>query len=349
MTHRPRLKKWLFALLKLVVLGLLVWFLRSTLQTGFDQLRGHKWEVHLPWLVFAGFCYVLGLMPVAVFWHRVLLATGQQVGLFETVRAWWLSQIAKYVPGKAMVLVVRTGMLRSPNVETTVVAASVFVETLTMMAAGSLLSFVIVVTVHWHELLDLLRTVHSWNDLVRISSNHTLITAVAALGMFVGTALPTWPPMMKFIAKILGVGKLNPSAADKLGRVPYRVLAMGWLTIGCGWLLQGLGLWATLRSLGVDVPISKLPMNTAVVAMSAVAGFLSFIPGGAGVREVVQTELMVGDYGQGPALVAAIILRLVMVVAELIVSTILYPLGPHRFRHKLGGHKDPPTKSAAEG
>ena len=70
--------------------------------------------------------------------------------------------------------------------------------------------------------------------------------------------------------------------------------------------------------------------------MSSVAGFLSFIPGGAGVREIVQTELMVPYYGQGPALVASIIFRLVMLVAEVALSSILYLMGPRGLRHKLG-------------
>jgi uncharacterized membrane protein YbhN (UPF0104 family) len=346
--HRPRWQKWLFVVVKLLVLGLLVWFLRDMLTKAVAQLREHTWQIRPAWLVLAGVCYVVGITPSAVFWNRVMRAAGQDVGMFETIRAAWVSQIIKYIPGKAMVLVVRTGMLRNPKIETTVVAASVFVETLTMMAVGSLLSLVILVTHNWQELAALLNTVYSFGDLLALAKHNTVIAVVAAFGMFIGMALPTWPPLMKLLVKLMGVGRFNPGAADKLGRVPYRVLAGGWLIIAAGWFVQGLGLWATLRSLDVPAPLSDVPMNTAAVAMGTVAGFLSFIPGGAGVRELVQTELMVGSYGQGPALVATIIWRLVMLVAEVIVSSILYVLGPRGLRHKLGG-RPVPTATTAEG
>src|SRR5690606_4091488 len=212
-------------------------------------------------------CYIAGLTPVALFWYQVLRATRQEVGLFETIRAWWVSQIVKYIPGKAMVLVVRTGMLRHPKLETTVVAASAFVETLTMMAVGSLMAFLIIVSANWANLSALLSTVNDWDDIVRLSRNRTVVTAVAALGMFVATGLPTWPPMMKLLVKMLGVGRFNPAAAEKLGSVAYRVLLGGWLLAAVGWVLQGLGLWATLQALDVHPPLADLPMNIATVAM----------------------------------------------------------------------------------
>lgn len=341
MHHRPRWKKWLFAVVKLAVLALLVWFLRDMLSKAIADLRKHKWELHPAWLLLAGAGYILGLMPVAVFWNRVMRGAGQEVSLSDTIRAWWVSQIVKYIPGKAMVLVVRTGMLRHPQVETTVVAASVFVETLVMMAVGSLVSFVVLTATHRQELASLLGSVHSQADLLALFQNRVLIAVVAAFGMFVALGLPTYPPILKMLVKLLGVGKFNPTAADKLGAVPLGVFLNGWLMIAAGWFLQGFGLWATLHGVGVDAPISDVPQNTAAVAMSCVAGFLSFIPGGAGVRELVQTELLVGDYGQGPALVATIVWRLVMLVAEVLISSILYVLGPRHFRHKLGGEPKP--------
>lgn len=338
MPQRPHWKKWLFALIKLAVLLLLVWFLRATLRTAFAQLREHPWHVQPAWLLLAGCCYVLGQMPVPVFWCYLMRSVGQPVGMFETIRAWWVGQIGKYIPGKALVLVLRTGLLRSHRLENTVVIASVFTETLTAMAVGSLIAFVVLLIAKAAELLELAGQVGSLGDCLRLFENSSFLTVFAALAMFVGTALPTWPPNMKFLIKLLGVHKINATAADKMGSVPYRVLLAGWLMIGCGWFVQGLGLWAVLRSLDYTTgPPTSLALHTATVAMSAVAGFLSFIPGGAGVREAVLTELLVTDYGSGPALVTALIWRLVMLVAEALLSCILYFLGPRTLRHKLGG------------
>ena len=36
----------------------------------------------------------------------------------------------------------------------------------------------------------------------------------------------------------------------KIGRIGMRAIAIGWVTISLGWLLQGMSLWATLRAMG---------------------------------------------------------------------------------------------------
>jgi hypothetical protein len=55
-----------------------------------------------------------------------------------------------------------------------------------------------------------------------------------------------------------------------------------------------------------------------------VAGFLSQIPGGLAVREWVSGELMVPQYGEAIGMISAVVFRLVLLVSELVISTILY-------------------------
>jgi uncharacterized membrane protein YbhN (UPF0104 family) len=88
-----------------------------------------------------------------------------------------------------------------------------------------------------------------------------------------------------------------------------------------------------LRALGVAEasPIAQLPLHTAAVTLATVTGFVSFVPGGAVVREAVLTELMIPHLGGAVALLSAILLRLVWLVAELVISGILYAF--HRRSH----------------
>jgi uncharacterized membrane protein YbhN (UPF0104 family) len=108
----------------------------------------------------------------------------------------------------------------------------------------------------------------------------------------------------------------------------YRLLAIGWPLAIVGWLLLGLSLWATLRGLGLNglEPLGLLPLYVAAVSLATVAGFLSLIPGGALVREFVLLELLVLLPGVDPAtaLLGAVLLRLIWLVAELLISGILY-------------------------
>ncbi len=56
---------------------------------------------------------------------------------FRNMLAFFASQLGKYVPGKAMVVVIRTDMVRGDQVKTAPAAASVFVETLTWLFVGA--------------------------------------------------------------------------------------------------------------------------------------------------------------------------------------------------------------------
>jgi uncharacterized membrane protein YbhN (UPF0104 family) len=226
------------------------------------------------------------------------------------VRAYYISQLGKYVPGKWMVILLRRVLLRDPKVEHTVVAASVFFETFTMLAVGSAISMLVLLI--WH-------------------TSQTLLIAAAA-GSVVLLGAPTIPFLFEFLLRTLGVTRLNPTAGKKFRRIKWSMLLAGWFSISIGWLLQGASLWATLRGLGATEsgPFTELSLHTAAVALSVVAGFLSQIPGGLAVREWVSAQLIQPMYGESVAIVSAIFYRLVLVVSELSISIILYVAGWRR-------------------
>jgi uncharacterized membrane protein YbhN (UPF0104 family) len=216
--------------------------------------------------------------------------------------------------------------------------ATVFMETLASMAVASLVSLVILSVDRAAVLWAAATALASRGDIAAFLQNRSVILVLAAGGMFVATALPIWPPVMSFLVRLMGIGKLNPAAADKLARVPRGLFFAGCALMAVGWMLHGLGLWATLRAIGEEGwPPRQLGVDIVAVAMGTVAGFLSFIPGGAGVREIVQTEILASNYADGPALIATILWRLVMLVTELLLAIMLYWMGPRRLKHKLGG------------
>lgn len=297
-------KKHLLTALKVLIVALLVWFVRDTILTALAKLDEHPWHVQPGWLAAAGGLYLVGLLPAGLFWHRVLCVLGQTAGVGETLRAYYVGHLGKYVPGKAMVVVLRAGLIRSHRVDTTVAAVSVFFETLLMMSVGAAMAAAILA--FWFR-------------------QHVLLCAVA-LGLMVAAGLPVVPPVFRRIVGWLRVGRASPTLADRLARLGWRTLFEGVAAMALVWLLLGASLWAVLRAMDVaDVLlVAGLPLYVAAVALAMVAGFLSLVPGGAVVRELVLTELMVPQFGQVVALISAVLLRLVWLGSELMISGILY-------------------------
>jgi hypothetical protein len=220
--------------------------------------------------------------------------------------------LGKYVPGKWMVILLRRTLLQSRAVETTVVAASVFFETLTMLAVGAAMSALVLLIWHRDEMI-----------LIAMAVASTLLLGV-----------PTIPPIFRWLIHVLRVGKLNPTAGDKFILVGWRTILVGCAGISLGWFVQGMALWATLQALGVAEggPFHLLSLHTTSVALGVVAGFLSQIPGGLVMREWVSGELMEPQYGAAMGMISAVIFRLVLLVSEIAISIILYAVGWRRLR-----------------
>jgi uncharacterized membrane protein YbhN (UPF0104 family) len=299
-------RRWIVLAVKLSIVAILAWLVRDTMKQSWSYLCEHPPIHSLPWVALSGGLYLLALLPEGMFWFLALRALGQNVGPFETLRAYYIGHLGKYVPGKAMVIVLRTALIHSRRVDTSMVIASVFLETLTMMAVGACIAVPVLA--------------------VWLTNNPALISAavvVAILG-----SLPTLPPVFSRLARWLGVGRSSSIVVNKLAGFDYRTLACGWMAMALGWVLMGTSLWAMLRGLHQDVSLlQSWYLYAAIAAMAVVVGFASMLPGGLFAREAVFAGLLgplVG--GEATALIVAAALRLTWLVAELLISAILYPL-----------------------
>jgi glycosyltransferase 2 family protein len=306
---RRRWLAWLKMLFRVLVLALVTWGIWKTVQQARHEFAAHQFsldQVAFGWLFVAGLLYLVGLAPCGVFWHRTLWAMGQQPTWRESMRAFWIGHLGKYVPGKAMVVVLRTGLIYSPRVNRTVAATSVFIETLTMMAVGAFASAVILL----------------------LTSDYVVLTWLA-VGLMLLSGVPTYPPVFRRVVRWLQVHRANPQIDQAIAGVNGRLMGFGWLIISIGWLVLGLSLWATLRAIPGGEPgwiesLRDLPLLTAAVGLAMVAGFLSLIPGGLGVRDWILMTLLAPQYGAKTAIVSAVLLRIVWLLSELVVSAILY-------------------------
>ncbi len=308
-------KKWILLSVKILVVVLVFWWVRNTLVKASHQLATAEYQWHLNplWLIWAGLLYLVGLLPAGLFWHRVLRTLGQDARLLETLRAYYVGHLGKYVPGKTMVVIIRAGMIRSHRVDTVAAAVSVFYETLSMIAVGAFLAA----------------------GLLAISFRQEQILFFGSLGMMAVAGLPILPPVFKRLVRLVGVGKTKAGAASQLDALGYGTMLTGGVLMTLTWVLLGLSLWATFRAIGIHGLgfMSHFASYVCCASLATVAGILSMIPGGFGVRDVMLVDLIVklfGSFSAGEATVASGMLRVVWLVAELVISAILYFFGVRR-------------------
>jgi uncharacterized membrane protein YbhN (UPF0104 family) len=300
--------RWVLLAIKTVVVALVVAGVWRTAQKALGQLGEQSWNFAPGWLLLSGLLYLIGQAPSAVFWWKILIRLGQRPPLGRAVRAHFIGHLGKYVPGKALVLVLRAGLVKTAHVSGSVAAIAVFVETLSTMAVGSLLAAPVLVWLAF-------KTPGQW-----------WLAVVAGL-FVIALGLPTFPPVFRELVRRLFAARLPEETLKQLHQLDWRTLWSGWPILAVGWVIQGWSLWATLEAISVPGtrPLVQLPFYVACVATSVVAGFISMIPGGFGVRDSMLV-LVLAAVGLTPAqaLLTAVIQRLISLLSEVLASVILY-------------------------
>ena len=107
----------------------------------------------------------------------------------------------------------------------------------------------------------------------------------------------------------------------------YRYWMQTWILQSLTWVGFSLSFYFVVCSLpGIrsDLGTTMLLMAaTASMTLGMVAGFVSLLPGGAGVRELVLTVILAPVVGHASALVAAILARMIFLAVELLLTAVI--------------------------
>jgi uncharacterized membrane protein YbhN (UPF0104 family) len=303
-----RKRSWLRWLVQAVALGLVAVFLTIAVRHALDQLRLSPevlaWE-RIRWLPL-----VLGILlsggaifPSGIAWLQTLRDFQTQVAFGQGLYAYFLGHLGKYVPGKTMAILLRVGYLHRLGVPVRPTILSVFIETLTSLISGSILGALFLQTM----------TAPLWLK----------ACALACIPLAIAMLIPN--TFRWLITKI---------SRSRLGSMPEHIAqAIGWkLMVRCtawsmlGWLMHGSAAWLLLLAIQPDVHLHSVRAWSTCVASSALAalaGFVSLLPGGAGVRELVATWGIATLVPPPVALVSAFVTRLAVIASELVILAAL--------------------------
>jgi hypothetical protein len=263
--------------------------------------HGESLRIDPGWVALAVVLYLVGLGAYGLFFGRVLRASATPVGYLPALRAYLISHLGKYVPGKALVVVMRVGLVVPAGARPATSAFATLYETLVMMAAGGLLAFVGFAV----------PPAQPWGMAV-------------GLGLGLAFLVVVWPTVFPRISALMSLPFPNVGP-DALPRLGGRLLGEGLLWALAGWVLLGMSQVAVVRALGMaSLPVGRWPLVIASVALATVAGFvIAVLPGGLGVREGVLMTALKPALGEDAAVLAALALRLAWVLGEVLAAAVL--------------------------
>lgn len=318
-SRSPR-KKRLIATAKFLLFALIVAWIANRLAKDWTEISRYDWRPRPGWLLASGLFYLAAYVPSAYFWRLSIRWLGGAPGVFSAFKAFYVSQLGKYVPGKALVVVIRSALVANAQTKASVAAVCVFYETLTMMATGALISALIVAV--WFR-------------------EHWFYSALALATAFC-VGLPLFPPIFVRVLSLLRVGKNDPTLQERFRALTWRSLFVGVGLTSVLWLFFGLSLWAAIGAIGVAVgPFwASAHLLIAASALAVVFGFaIAVAPGGLGVREAALTILLIpflttllqtpenATFTTGAetlATIVALVQRLVLIVAEVAAVAAFY-------------------------
>jgi uncharacterized membrane protein YbhN (UPF0104 family) len=345
---RTWLRRWWRILKPLIALAILVAIgrqfardlripergLRPSLEDLWSRLEQPRW------LLLTGTAYLLGLGFSAVYWYRLLRALGQRPPFLATIRAHYIGQMGKYLPGKAWALFLRSGLLRGPRVRLSVAIFTSFYEVFATMAAGAILAAALLAaeTPSWSGAIGrpTFRRLLPREDPVAEPIDPRALLVLAVLLMIpIGTLL--LPPVFNRLVRRIALPFRDTDAAPLPMIRPRSTLQGLLLTLGC-WLMMGISVWTLFQAVLSQPPAWSLETwgrYTAYVTLAYVAGFIILVvPSGLGVREYLLllcflpevcrvTGLNIED-SRATTAFAVILLRLVWTAAELAAVALLY-------------------------
>ena len=294
--------QWTVVIAVAVALILTVWKSWSQLSDQPIIWAKFRW----PYLLVAMFCYGCTMLLASTGWRQILLSLGCRINFVEAFRAFVFSQLAKYIPGKAMVIVVRCMMICGDPKKTRhpvgPVVASSFIETMMFILVGAQLGCVGIF------FLQAIPSAVRW-------------TAVVVLVIF---GLLTLPPVFAQLTSVASRLRRKRQWSASAFRLKWSTYMFAWGLAISAWVFNGAAMWLVLAALQPsEIEMTDYFLALTTISLATVAGFVSMLPGGLGVRELVMIPLLAPRFSITTAVAAAIFARLIGVVAEVLIAAII--------------------------
>jgi len=312
----PAAKRWLAAALVLAAAGFIGW----RIYTDLDQIRGFDWKLRP--VLLAGSVLMLSavLLWGVLVWQLVLRRCGLRVPFRPLARAWFLSNLSRYIPGVVWQFVTLAQLGPGVGLTPAVMVMSLLVQMGFLLLAAAALGVWLLPLGLAGGLAPALPVLRWLAPLVLLAVHPRVIRGgLALVARVTRRTMPEW----------------GGSWAD----------GIGFLLVSAGsWVLYGAAFFLFLHSL-VDLPAGAFWAVTAVNALAFIVGYVVVVaPGGAGFKEGALALLLAGLLPAGVAASLAVLSRLWSIAGEVLPALLLAarrpPAAPAAASAPLAGHGD---------
>jgi uncharacterized membrane protein YbhN (UPF0104 family) len=294
-------------------------FLLRSIARDWPRVRAFHWQVD-PLLLAASVAVLVAMLVWGVWvWGLVLRRFEHAPVRFGTLlRIWFLSNLARYIPGTVFQFLTAAQLSRSAGLSAAVLLTSLLVHTGITLLSALLISV-------WTLAAPLFPALPP-TIVGAISVAAAALAAMFVHPRFLNGALGIIPRLLK-----KNVIRWNGSWAYGVG-----LLALSLVS----WAMYGVAYWMFIRSL-TPMSIRDLPTVGGVNALSFAAGWIVFFaPGGLGVREFAMNALLLPLLPAGVAALISIAARLWNVAGEVLGGALVLLFARRR--------SDPPSMSPSE-
>lgn len=289
-------------------------FLARTLYTSWSQVveSGFKFTFNAPLAGISLALLVIARGFAVEAWRRILIALGDYIGFTFAMRVWFLSNLARYVPGNIWQVAAMMAMVEEKGVGKTNALLSQIIYTFIALSLAGLfgLEFVFDRTEILSGILDVAQ--------LPFAQSAPMIGALAFIALIIVFSAPqSYRLIVAVAARVTRRPLAAPDHTFGRGIVPPLFSSIMWLT-------NGIAFYLFVASITETQP-TQLAAFIAINAGAYFIGYVSFItPSGLGFREAA-LAIMLGVFYPVPIAVAiSLAARVWSTVGELLGVVVIW-------------------------
>ncbi|PIQ77142.1 hypothetical protein COV82_06110 [Candidatus Peregrinibacteria bacterium CG11_big_fil_rev_8_21_14_0_20_46_8] len=301
--NKQLLKKIATKIIGAILIISIFYFLGKELSANWAQIRAYDFDFDIPTLAAATLALAASYAVLAFGWFLLLVVFRHPIALHRVVPYFFITQPAKYIPGKVWLAVARLKFCNAHNVPPKITFLSTFEEGSLEALAGVYVSVLAILQ------MPELSKYSLWG-----------VVAIILFGLIL-----LIPHVFYFFINLYLRGLRHPQIPQEKW-VSFGQLFILQVTYVVGLLGFGIAQLTFLQSFA-PVAVQHIPFLVSIGALSIVAGVVAiFAPGGLGVREGVWYLALQSITAPHIALIYAFVSRFWMIVIEALLAVAALPI-----------------------